>query len=42
LRMNGGFAPEAAGQPGFLFLRSDNNKKATRALHRMAFARLSP
>src|ERR1700719_1462760 len=37
------FAPEAAVHPGSLFLRPDNKKqKATRALHRMAFARLSP
>jgi hypothetical protein len=34
-------APEAAVQPGSIFLRSDNSKKATRALHRMTFARLS-
>jgi hypothetical protein len=34
---------EAAIHPGSLFLGSDNKKqKATRALHRMAFARLSP
>ena len=33
----------AAVHPESLFLRSDNKKqKATRALHRMAFARLSP
>jgi hypothetical protein len=33
----------AAVHPGSLFLRSDNKRrKATRALHRMAFARLSP
>jgi hypothetical protein len=37
-----GFAPEAAVHPGSLFFRSDNKRqKATRALHRMAFARLS-
>src|SRR5580704_15703371 len=39
----GRFAPEAAVHPESLFLRSDNKKqKATRALHRMAFARRSP
>src|SRR5277367_7017539 len=43
LVVNVGSAPEAAAHPGSLFLRSDNKRqKATRALHRMAFARLSP
>src|ERR1700731_3505295 len=37
------YPPEAAVHPGSLFLRSDNKRqKATRALHRMAFAKLSP
>src|ERR1700730_2480324 len=37
------FAPHAVVHPESLFLRSDNKKqKATRSLHRMAFARLSP
>ena len=41
---NDRFAPEAAVHPESLSLRSDNkkNQKATRALHRMAFVRLSP
>jgi hypothetical protein len=40
---NGRFAPEPAAHPESLFFRSDNKKqKATRALHRTAFARLSP
>ena len=40
---NDRFAPESAVHPGSLFFRSDNKRqKATRALHRMAFARLSP
>ena len=38
--LKGRFAPEAAVQPGVLFLRPDNkSQKATRALHRMVFAR---
>lgn len=40
---NGRFAPEPAAHPESLLLQSDNKKqKATRAFHRMAFARLSP
>src|SRR5260370_36254412 len=40
---NDRFAPEAAVHPESLSVRSDNKKqKATRALRRMAFVRLSP